>query len=194
MKLAEYLTNSFSREGIISEEDKEIVQFGLESLLGNLLGIVLIVVIGNGFGHILEAIFLWIFWFILRKNAGGFHAETKIGCLLISIVILIVAFILFAISEHTMTFYLLYGMSTGCVIWLMAPVDNSTKQLDMIEHKVYQRRCRIILTLEEVLLLVALRCSIDEIMKSIAMALFVVSISLVLGKLKNLWGEKMKEK
>ncbi len=185
MKLAEYLTNSFSREGIISEEDKEIVQFGLESLLGNLLGIVLILAIGICFGHIWEAILLWIFWFFLRKNAGGFHAATKIGCLLISIVILIVAFILFALSEYTMTFYLLYGMSTGCVIWLMAPVDNSTKQLDMIEHKVYQRRCRIILTLEEVIILVSYVFEIEVIMKGVVMALFVVSISLILGMMKN---------
>lgn len=194
MKLTEYLTNSLFREGIISEEDKEVVQYGLEGLLGNLLGIILIMAIGIGFGHILEAIFLWVFWFFLRKNAGGFHAKTKVGCLMISIGILMVSFILFAAYEHTMIFYLLCGMSTGSIIWLMAPVDNSAKRLDLVEYKVYQRRSRIILILEEVLLLVALRCGIDEIMKSIVMALFVVSISLVLGELKSLWNEKMKEK
>lgn len=185
MKLTEYLTESFSGEGIIPEEDKEIVQFGLESLSGNLLGIVLILVIGIGFGHILEAILLWMFWFFLRKNAGGFHAKTKMGCLLISIVIVVTAFMVFAISEHTIPFYFWTGMGTGCVIWLMAPVDNSIKQLDMNEYRVYQRRCRIILILEEGILLVALRYEITEIVKSIVMALGVVSISLVLGKIKN---------
>ena len=35
-----------SKEGIISDEEKEIVRFGLESLEGNLLGIILTLIIG----------------------------------------------------------------------------------------------------------------------------------------------------
>lgn len=187
MKLTEYLTNSFSREGIISEEDKEIVQFGLESLLGNLLGIVLILTIGICFGHVWEAIFLWIFWFLLRKNAGGFHAETKIGCLLISTVILILSFLMFTLFRLGKTFYGMCVFFNSWIIWLMAPVDNSKKQLELIEYKVYQNRSRIILIAEDIIWGVGAYLKIEVMMRSVAMALFIVSISLVLGKIKNLY-------
>lgn len=185
MKLTEYLTDSFSREGIISEEDKEIVQFGLESLSGNLLGIVLILAIGIGFGHILEAILLWMFWFFLRKNAGGFHAKTKVGCLFVSVGMLMVSFVVFVIYERTNTFYLAHSLVAGSVIWLIAPIDNSMKQLDSIERKVYQRRVRILLCLEEAILLVAMVLNVIHIIRSINMAIFIVGASLVLGRGKE---------
>lgn len=40
------MADSLSKEGIISDEEKEIVRFGLESLEGNLLGIILTLIIG----------------------------------------------------------------------------------------------------------------------------------------------------
>lgn len=185
MKLAEYLTNSFAREGIISEEDKEIVQFGLESLLGNLLGIVLILAIGICFGHIRDAILLWIFWFFLRKNAGGFHAETKARCLLISTIVLISSFVIFIILKHTIMFYVICALFFGGIIYFTAPVDNLSKRLDLIEHKIYQRTSRIILGVEEVMFLIALYFKIDIIMNSVVMALSIVGISLLLGSVKR---------
>ncbi len=187
MKLTEYLTDSFSREGIISEEDKEIVQFGLESLSGNLLGIVLILAIGIGFGHILEAILLWIFWFFLRKNAGGFHAKTKMGCLLTSSVMLVLSFMIFVSHRNSVMFYTICVFINGGIIWLISPVDNSIKQLDLMEQKAYQSRSRIILIVEEIIWGVGTWLRIDAIMKSIVMALFIVGISLVLGRVKNLY-------
>lgn len=43
---ADRVIDSLSKEGIISDEEKEIVRFGLESLEGNLLGIILTLIIG----------------------------------------------------------------------------------------------------------------------------------------------------
>lgn len=192
MKLTEYLTNSLFREGIISEEDKEVVQYGLEGLFGNLSGITLIMAIGIGFGHIWEAIFLWVFWFFLRKNAGGFHAKTKVGCMMISTVILILSFMIFTLFRSTVTFYGICAFISGGIIWLMAPIDNSIKQLDLIEHKIYQKRSRIILFAEEVIWGVGVYLKIEVIIKSIVMALFIVSVSLVLGGVKNVYMELKK--
>jgi len=192
LKLTEYLTDSFSREGIISEEDKEIVQFGLESLSGNLLGIVLILAIGIGFGHILEAILLWIFWFFLRKNAGGFHAKTKMGCLLTSSVMLVLSFMIFVSHSNSVMFYTICVFINGGIIWLISPVDNSIKQLDLMEQKAYQSRSRIILIVEEIIWGVGTWLRIDAIMKSIVMALFIVGISLVLGRVKNLYMKNLR--
>ena len=72
--LAERMANYFSNEGIITDEEKEIVQFGLESMGGNLLGFTMTFVIGFFFRQIGCAMLVWLLLFPLRKNAGGFHA------------------------------------------------------------------------------------------------------------------------
>ena len=175
------MADSLSKEGIITEEEREVVCFGLESLEGNLLGIVLTLTVGICFKQVAEAILLWLWLFPLRKNAGGYHAATKVRCFFISAVMLIVSFVLFTVFEHTIAFYGICAMVAWCVIWTLAPVDNPVKELDVLEHKVYQRRTRIALGLEGVMLGVALFCKWEMAVRSICMTFFIVTISLLMG-------------
>lgn len=186
MKWSEYLAESLTNDGLDTDEDKEIIQFGLESLGADFLSIVLSIGIGIFFDHIMMAVLFWIWLFILRKNAGGFHATTKLGCLAISTGMLILTFVLFVGLNHTIIFYGVSGYCAGGVIWIMAPVDNPIKHIDMIEYKVYQRRCRVILGIDEIVLLIALYYKMDLIVKSVVMALFIVSISLLIELPKKL--------
>ena len=175
------MADSLSKEGIIVDEEREIVRFGLESLEGNLLGIVLTLTVGICFKRVGEAILLWLWLFPLRKNAGGYHAATKVRCFFISAVMLIVAFVLFTVFEHTMVFYGICAMAAGCVIWTLAPVDNLAKRLDVLEHKIYQKRTRIALGMEGVMFGVALFCKWEMAVRSICMTFFIVMTSLLIG-------------
>lgn len=56
------MTDSFLNQGIISEEEREIVRFGLESLGGNLLGLVLTLGVGILFQQVGTAVLLWSLW------------------------------------------------------------------------------------------------------------------------------------
>ena len=80
----------------------------------------------------------------------------------------------------------MHGLGAGSFIWLIAPVDNSTKQLDLIEHTVYQKRTRILLCFEEAILLMAMALNVVTIIKSVNMAIFIVSVSLLLGRVKGI--------
>lgn len=83
------------RDGIISPDDVEIVEYGLENLGSSLLGMLITLVIGYCFDFLSGSFLLWLLIFPLRKNAGGFHAKTKAGCLLFSSAILLVSIICF---------------------------------------------------------------------------------------------------
>ena len=182
--LAERMADSLSKEGIIVDEEREIVRFGLESLEGNMLGIVLTLTVGICFKQVKEAMFLWLWLFPLRKNAGGYHATTKVKCFFISAVMLILAFVLFTVFENTMVFYGICATVAGCAIWALAPVDNLVKRLDVLEHRIYQKRTRIVLGLEEVMFGVALFCKWEMVVRSIGMTFFIVTISLFMGTIK----------
>ena len=181
MRLTDRLTNSLFCEGIISDEDKEIVRFGLESMEGNLLGILLTLTVGMLFGHILDALLLWLCLFPLRKNAGGFHASTRAKCLFISAGILLTAFAVFAAAEHTMAFYAIAAIVSGCMIWTLAPVGNPSKELDELEYREYRRRSRRILAAEGAVYFLAVCFQWYILLRSIGMTFFIVSISLIMG-------------
>ncbi len=178
------MADSIYKEGIITDEEREIIRFGLESLEGNLLGIVLTLTVGICFKQAGEALLLWLLLFPLRKNAGGYHAATKTGCLFASAVILIMAFMFSAVFEHTMIFYGICALVAGCVIWVMAPVDNPSKKLDAVEYKVYRRRTRIALGIEGVVFGLALYFKWEMAVRSICMTFFIVSVSLFMGVTK----------
>lgn len=182
--LAERMANYFSNEGIITDEEKEIVQFGLESMGGNLLGFTMTFVIGFFFRQIGCAMLVWLLLFPLRKNAGGFHASTRVRCFFLSASMMFLAFAIYSISNSSNVFYELSVLVTGSIIWLLVPVDNPSKKLDKAEHKIYRKRSRKILALEGAFFLAAVWFEWKTVVRSTAMTFFLVGMSLVMGAVK----------
>ena len=184
--LVERLTDFLEKEEIISDEEKEIVQFGLESLGGNLLGIILTLVVGVCFQQVREALLLWFLLFPLRKNAGGFHAKTKVRCFLSSNVTIIVSMVCIQQIRWTETENILITVISAVVIWIMAPVENGNKRLDSVEYRVYRQRTRKILLLEVLLFVLSLTFGWEDLVIVITMVFSIVCVVLVTGKVKML--------
>ncbi len=191
MKITDYLIDSLLYSGSVSDEDKEIIRFGLESIGGNLLGIVMTLMIGSFFKSVDIALVLWLLMFPLRKNAGGFHAKTRLGCMTISAVALILAFLIFTLFDHTVFFYVINVVIAWIIILKFAPMGNPSKLLDMDEQKVYRKRCRLILKVESVFFVAALFLKWEVGIKSITMSSFIVCMSLLLGVIE--YGGKFKK-
>ena len=184
--LVERLTDFLEKEEIISDEEKEIVQFGLESLGGNLLGIILTLVVGVCFQQVREALLLWFLLFPLRKNAGGFHAKTKVRCFLSSTVTIIVSMVCIQQIRWTETENILITVISAVVIWIMAPVENGNKRLDSVEYRAYRQRTRKILLLEVLLFVLSLTFGWEDLVIVITMVFSIVCVVLVTGKVKML--------
>lgn len=99
MRVAAKMTNRLLTDEVISSEEAELVQYGLENFVSTLLGLIAVLLIGGCFGHCPESFMLWLFIFPLRKSAGGFHAKTRIRCWVISVGMLIASFLLFVQLE-----------------------------------------------------------------------------------------------
>ena len=169
MRLSERLSEKFHKEGLISDEEKEIIQFGLESLEGNLAGVLLTLFIGIIFGAIWEAILFYIWFLPLRKSIGGFHADTKVKCLVASATAIFMTFALFTLFRYSDIVYFVCGGVFVCIVFLIAPVDNPQKRFDDSERSVYQRRSRIVLMVESILFIVSYCNSWNMIVISLCM-------------------------
>lgn len=174
----------FLRDGVISPEEVEIVEYGLENLGSSLIGMSITLIIGYCFDFLLGSFLLWLLIFPLRKNSGGFHAETKGRCLLFSSAILLVSFVCFVQIEWPKTGYILIAAISFVTIFFMAPVGNDNKHLDQVEYKVYRRRTRMLLLLEGVLFVTAAVFGWKDLVVVVTMDFFIVGISLVAGRIK----------
>ncbi len=185
MRLAGSLTGKLLEDQVISQEEAEVITYGLENIGSNLSGLLMILVIGACFRHLPESFLLWLLIFPLRKNAGGFHAKTKTRCMLVSAGMLIAAFICLDWMEWTETVYVIIAAVFFGVIFLLAPVGNQNKLLDDMEKKVYRKRTRIILLLESTLLILAFVFGWKELYIVITMCLTIVGTTLLAGKVKD---------
>ena len=171
------------RDGVITPEEKEIVEYGLENLEGNLLGMLITMIIGMHFDYMLGSILLWVLLFPLRKNAGGFHAKTKGGCILFSSAILVVSMFCFVQVRCSEVGCICITLFFFLYIFFGAPVENKNKHLDPVEKKVYRKRTRIILVFEMLLYPAALFFEWKPVSTAITIAYFIVSVSLLTGEL-----------
>lgn len=175
------MTNRLYKDGIIIDDDKEIVMFGLESMEGNLLSIVLTLVIGSLFQCFNDAVLLWVLLFPLRKNAGGFHASTKFRCCIVSSIQLSLAFLFFSFFYHSNVCHTICVIVAGSIVWCLSPLDNPFKKLDIVEYRVYRVRCRFVLVTEVIFFILSLIYGWKIGIRSTSMAFFIAGISLLLG-------------
>lgn len=186
MRIGKKLAGMLLRDNVISSEEVEVVEYGLENFGSSLLGMSITLLIGYCFGFLRGSFLLWLLIFPLRKNAGGYHAETKSRCLLYSSAILFVSVICFVQVEWLDLGYILVVGFFFAIIFLLAPVENDNKRLELVEYRVYRKRARIILLLEGTLFATAVTFKWEELIAVITIVFFIVGMSLIIGKVK-LW-------
>jgi accessory gene regulator B len=76
-------------------------------------------------------------------------------------------------------------IAAGIIIIVLAPVEDSNKPLDEIEANVYKKRTSTVLIVEICVFLIATVLGLDQIVYCITVSLLVLSVMLILGKIKN---------
>ena len=171
-------------DGLVSEEEAEIVSYGLESLKNNLTGFFLIVLAGICLNCFPESIVLGLMTFPLRKNAGGYHAKTRVKCTILSVVMVVMVLEGIVKACWPEKVYILVMLVCAGVIMILAPVENSNKRLDGLEKKVYRQRTRKILVAEIMLFLLASVLEWNRLAAVIAAGFLLISVSLIVGWIK----------
>lgn len=184
LKIEKILAGMLLRDGVISPEEVEIVEYGLENLGSSLLGMFITLLTGYCFDFVWGSILLWVLIFPLRKNAGGYHAETKGRCLLFSSAMLFVSIFCFVQIEWLDIGYILVAVCCFAIIFFLAPVENDNKHLEQVEYLVYRRRTRMILLLECTLFAIGLAFNWREVVVAVTIAFCIVGVSLAVGKVK----------
>ncbi len=184
-KLAGKIGNNLVQSGVIKEEDAEIYIYGINQILVSVLNVSSALIIGLIFGVFYEAAVFMVAYIPLRSFAGGYHAKTPLRCYVFSVMMLIIVSISMKyiyIMEWICGMILLVA---ALIIIVLSPVEDANKPLDIVELSVYKKRTIFILSVELIGSSVLKMMGLNGVYIVVIYSLTVLSIMLIVGKIKN---------
>ena len=185
MNWSESLTNSLVRNGIIPGENAPLYQYGFEQGAFQLLNWIIMFSIFWAFGMLWEGILFMLSYRMLRVNAGGAHAKTRLRCAIYSTLLVIAGLLVIRYLPFTPQMESVLLVCSGCVIHALAPVEDENKPLDFTEIAHFGKKTRIILY-AECGIWVLLQILHSAYSCCIVTAMFTLSVMLMIGAVKNL--------
>lgn len=128
------ITNWLIDKEIISCEENELYEYAILSLFGLAFPIVIASVVGIITGLIMESIFLILPFILIRKFAGGYHAQKLKSCILASSILILIAVIVTNYIERNIWINIVTVIASISLIFL-SPVDSENRRLNLEEKR-----------------------------------------------------------
>lgn len=166
----------------MSEEERSILRYGLERIIENLTGCLILIFLGVCFGNAVQGFLLWIFLYPLRSYAGGYHAATRAGCLCISVCAVSAAFLFLYKLQNQPLVHGSVCVVSVILLWMLAPVGSRNKPLDQQEILFYQKRVRCTLIAEIIIAGAAVWIQWTVVHRAVEIACLIAAVSVIVGK------------
>lgn len=139
-----------------SEEQTELYRYGICEALQILINVLTIAVIGYFFGKVGECVIFYLTYTFIRIYAGGYHADKRSSCyVLSSALLLIFLFTVDIVKKYTFWFIIPVVIAAG-IIFCFSPVENSNHPLDDKERRCFCYIARGVLILYSLIILVGI--------------------------------------
>lgn len=187
-KFSQHIAKGLHRKKYIEEGDLEIFEYGISLVLSQILYSFICLLFGIFFGCVLECIIFYVSFMVVREYAGGFHASTELRCFLFSTISILLSVIFIKVLENkslNMIFAAALFIATLLII-LLSPLDTPEKPLTQSEYTKFRKRTLIILGILLLVCIVAFS-KFSFISYSVAVAIILEGLLLLLGKAKKSW-------
>ncbi len=155
-KLSDSLSGALVQSGVIASDREMQCKYGLELMLSSLGEILFVIILSAFCGNFVQTLVFFAGFIPLRVYAGGYHADTRLRCFLILLVIYAIFTVLLHILPTQIYQYIIYGAAVLSVIIVcaMAPLAHSRKNMNEKEIKTF-RKIAIAICLIEAILVVS---------------------------------------
>lgn len=187
MRILEELLDNMEEQGFISSREERMVKrYGMELFFNACVNTMIILLIGCLLSCPLQAAIFYFTYVFLKKDTGGYHASSHIGCILQFNCMCLILFLLY--QNHILKIH-----RTGILIFLFlcvflfAPVISLNRQLSEAQENKHRRQARVKAVLALILLFLPEHGAIlsPSITDSIYLGLLMVGITVILGEIKN---------
>lgn len=181
---------------IISYEQKDIYQYGFEIMISSLITFFIVFVCGYVFNCIIPALVYFILFVMLRSICGGYHASNYFNCNIVFLFVtigVIVSYKYIHIEEFSELHYFICMLSLICTV-VYSPIENENKPLTVAQ----KTKFRVLGTVMVLMISSASTVFKIKLVSSYSilmdMTLLVVSIFMLVAKLKREGGQNMDKK
>ena len=149
------IANTLWTQGIIQKEDIDTCRYGLDVFISSVLEIASILAIAAYLKNFFETVLFFTAFIPLRVYAGGYHADTKLKCYLISLGVYgIFTFLMKLLPQGVYSAVnLITTIFSLIMVVIDAPVVHKNKTVNEIESKHYRKLSIWICSVETVLIL-----------------------------------------
>lgn len=126
---------------IVSEEDEIIFRYGFELLINAMVSVSVLLAVGTLLGYLKETVLFYLTYLFLKKNTGGYHAESHVGCVL---QFNLFCFLLFLLYKHSLLPIYDAGILTLLIIcvYFFAPLEDKNKKVTAEQFQTHKKACR----------------------------------------------------
>ncbi|MBO5426535.1 MAG: accessory gene regulator B family protein [Lachnospiraceae bacterium] len=178
--MAFYLLN----KKLITEDELPIYKYGLSAFVNSFSQIILLFLLGLCYGVISETVSFLLVFILTRRFTGGYHADTKLKCLLLGVFMWFIATSMSKVSlslNAILILYLVIVIFSVVITFKYAPVEHRNKPLSKsvyLQNKKLGRICTSVC-----LVIGILMYFIDvSVSRTIMMTIFLVSILILIGR------------
>ncbi len=134
------------QKGYLKDEDRAAYQYAYELLIARVINLVLAILIAYVFHAFIIVLTFMLAYIPLRTYAGGYHARTNERCMVVSAMIICAAclFVQWYPSAYILPFNVIGCSIATVILWLLAPVEDANKSLDVVEFRRYRFLARVV--------------------------------------------------
>ena len=126
---------------VSSEEDAIVIRYGLELIINSIISITILFSIGTLLGFFKETVVFYLTYLFLKKNTGGYHANSHIGCIQQFNLSCLAMFLLYKhgllpIYETGLLFVMVFS------VFIFAPIEDRNKKIPAEMFQSHKRKCR----------------------------------------------------
>lgn len=156
--LANCLSSFFVSRSLIPAEEKHIYTYCFEVVISSILAWGSVICIALFTDTVIRTVFYLAGFFLFRSFAGGYHAETHLGCYILSILayslFLIVAAIFPAI--HYLIATIVFHILAFVLLWMFSPVDHKNNPFSDELKRHLRKRVKFLLIIFSMMIVLLL--------------------------------------
>lgn len=187
-KLSEKIIQRLLSRSIISHDEKDLYEYGLFMIISYIVFFVVSLSIGFALNVLLESVFFFVSFCMIRNYAGGFHANKETQCMfLTTLSILVGILIIRLLIDHNAVVVscIIISLSAIC-FFLLKPLSSSQKQISAEEMSCYHRKVSRLTLMCVFFFLLCLILNKYSIAFSLSSGLMIANALFVIGKLQRL--------
>ena len=177
------ITYGLVADSTINYADVEVYKFGLEMTILKAFHYISYIARALCIKKIIEFVVIFAVLYAFRRNTGGFHAKTRIGCYLFSCAVIFLSLLATEINFSWQGAAVISILDI-IILLILSPVKNSNRNLDTEEIEYFRHRLRMLSVIFSVVYIVTLGLKAGYLITLYTIGLTMDTLLTILGKLQ----------